>query len=62
VLLSGFFGLNGSVEAVSGRKVSVMPGGLVVALFVVFGRVFMMFGSLLVMLSGPICGVRRLRA
>jgi hypothetical protein len=52
VLLSGFFSMNGGVEAVSGREVSVMPGGLVVALLVVFGRMFVMFRSLLMMLGG----------
>ena len=52
VLLSGFFGMNGGVEAVSSREVGVVPGGLVVALLVMFGGVFVMFCSLLMMLGG----------
>ena len=52
VFLGGFLGMSGGMDTVSSRKVSVMPGGLVVALFVMFGGVFVMFRSLLVMLGG----------
>jgi hypothetical protein len=52
VLLSGFFCMSGGVDAVSGRELSVMRGGLVVALLVMFGGVFVMFRGLLVMLGG----------
>jgi hypothetical protein len=51
VMLRGFFSMSGGMDAVSGREVSVMPGGLVIARLVMFGGVFVVFRSLLVMLG-----------
>jgi hypothetical protein len=52
LVLRGFFCVSGGMDAVSGRKVSVMPGSLVIAFLMMFGGVFVMFRGLLVMLGG----------
>jgi hypothetical protein len=51
-MLGGFFRMSGRVDAMSRREVRMMPAALVITLLVMFGGLFMMFGSSLVMLGG----------
>jgi hypothetical protein len=52
VVFAGFFGMMGSVDGMSVGDVGVVPGLLVIARFVVFGRFPVMCGRLFMMMRG----------